>query len=106
MKDGHLVLDEPVDLPEGTVIDMMPVDQGDDLDQADRERLHAASIGRKGISWRAGAFRLRKCWQRSARDQVGETSQNRILPRRACADTRRPGLVAHPSAFFYFRLSQ
>jgi hypothetical protein len=42
VKDGHLVLDEPVDLPEGTVIDLMPVDQGDDLDQADRDRLHAA----------------------------------------------------------------
>ena len=42
MKDGHLVLDEPVDLPEGTVVDLMPVEQGDDLDDEDRVRLHAA----------------------------------------------------------------
>jgi len=42
VKDGHLVLDEPVDLPDGTVVDLMPVDQGDDLDDADRARLHAA----------------------------------------------------------------
>jgi hypothetical protein len=42
VKDGHLVLDEPVDLPEGTVVDLMPIDQGDDLDDEDRARLHAA----------------------------------------------------------------
>lgn len=42
MRDGHLVLHEPVDLPEGTVVDLMPVDEGDDLDDEDRARLHAA----------------------------------------------------------------
>ena len=42
MKDGHLVLDEPVNLPEGTVVDLVPVDEGDDLDDEDRARLHAA----------------------------------------------------------------
>jgi hypothetical protein len=42
VKDGHLVLHEPVDLPEGTVADLMPVDEGDDLDDEDRARLHAA----------------------------------------------------------------
>ena len=42
VKDGHLVLHEPVDLPEGTVVDLMPVDEGDDLDDDDRARLHAA----------------------------------------------------------------
>jgi hypothetical protein len=42
VKDGHLVLHEPVDLPEGTVVDLMPVDEGDDLDEEDRARLHAA----------------------------------------------------------------
>jgi hypothetical protein len=36
------VLHEPVDLPEGTVVDLMPVDDGDDLDDDDRSRLHAA----------------------------------------------------------------
>ena len=42
VKNGHLVLHEPVDLPEGTVVDLMPVDEGDDLDTDDRARLHAA----------------------------------------------------------------
>ena len=42
VKGGHLVLDEPVDLPEGTLVDLMPVDDGDDLDDDDRARLHAA----------------------------------------------------------------
>ena len=36
------MLHEPVDLPEGTVVDLMPVDEGDDLDEEDRARLHAA----------------------------------------------------------------
>jgi len=42
VKAGRLLLDEPVDLPEGTVVELMPVDQGDDLDDEDRARLHAA----------------------------------------------------------------
>jgi hypothetical protein len=42
VKDGHLVLHKPVDLPEGTIVDLMPVDDGDDLDDDDRARLHAA----------------------------------------------------------------
>jgi hypothetical protein len=42
VKAGRLVLDEPVDLPEGTVVELLPVDQGDDLDDEDRARLHAA----------------------------------------------------------------
>jgi hypothetical protein len=37
-----ILLDEPVDLPEGTVVELMPVEQGDDLDDEDRARLHAA----------------------------------------------------------------
>jgi len=39
VKDGHLVPDEPADLPDGTTV---PVDQGDDLDHEDRARLHEA----------------------------------------------------------------
>jgi hypothetical protein len=42
VRAGRLVLDEPVDLPEGTIVELMPVDQGDDLDDEDRARLHAA----------------------------------------------------------------
>jgi hypothetical protein len=42
VRHGRLILDEPVDLPEGTKIELIPSDDGDDLDDAERERLHAA----------------------------------------------------------------
>jgi hypothetical protein len=42
VSDGRLVLDEPSELPEGTTVELMPVDDGDDLDDTDRARLHAS----------------------------------------------------------------
>jgi hypothetical protein len=52
VKNGRLVLDEPTDLPEGEVIELMRVDDvlangGDDLDEEERERLHESL--REGI---------------------------------------------------------
>jgi hypothetical protein len=46
VKNGRLLLDEPTDLPEGEVIDLMPVDDvlaadADDLDDDERAALHA-----------------------------------------------------------------
>ncbi len=38
VKNGRLVLDEPTDLPEGEVVELVPV--GDDLDDNDRAALH------------------------------------------------------------------
>lgn len=40
--DGRLKLDEPYDAPEGTEVDLAVLDDGDDLDQEERARLHAA----------------------------------------------------------------
>lgn len=45
VKNGRLVLDEPTDLPEGEVVDLVPVDEvlarrGDYLDDDERQRLH------------------------------------------------------------------
>jgi hypothetical protein len=45
VKKGRLVLDEPTDLPEGEVIELVPLDEvlangGDYLDDEERERLH------------------------------------------------------------------
>ncbi len=45
MKAGRLVLDEPTDLPEGEVVELVPLDEvlangGDYLDDEERERLH------------------------------------------------------------------
>lgn len=42
VRAGRLVVDEPTDLPEGTEVDLLALDPGDWLDDADRERLHAA----------------------------------------------------------------
>lgn len=37
---GRLVLDEPSSLPEGTEVELIPADDFDDLDPAERARLH------------------------------------------------------------------
>lgn len=52
VKNGRLVLDEPTDLPEGEVVELVPVDEvlasgGDYLDDEERERLHGSI--REGI---------------------------------------------------------
>jgi hypothetical protein len=39
---GRLVVDEPTDLPEGAELDLLPLDPGDWLDDADRAALHEA----------------------------------------------------------------
>ena len=36
VKDGRLVIDEPTSLPEGTVLDLVLDDEGDDLDITER----------------------------------------------------------------------
>jgi hypothetical protein len=42
VKAGRLVVDEPTDLPEGTEIELLPLDPGDWLDEEDRAALHKA----------------------------------------------------------------
>jgi len=42
VRGGRLVLDEPVDMPEGSEVELKLVHDGDDLDDADRARLHEA----------------------------------------------------------------
>lgn len=42
VRAGRLVLDEPTDLPEGTEVDLLPLDPGDWLDEDDRAALHEA----------------------------------------------------------------
>jgi hypothetical protein len=39
---GRLVVDEPTDLPEGAELDLLPLDPGDWLDEAERAALHEA----------------------------------------------------------------
>ena len=44
VKAGRLVIDEPIDLPEGTEIELLPLDPGDWLDDASRAALHKALL--------------------------------------------------------------
>ncbi len=58
VKSGRLVLDEPTELPEGEVVELVPLDEvlasgGDYLDDEERERLHR-SIDRGLDGVRAG----------------------------------------------------
>jgi hypothetical protein len=42
VRAGRLVVDELTDLPEGTEIELLPLDPGDWLDETDRAALHDA----------------------------------------------------------------
>ena len=42
VRNGRLTVDEPVDLPEGTVLDLVIDDEGDELDDSERRALDAA----------------------------------------------------------------
>lgn len=42
VENGRLVMDVPTDLPEGTVLDLVVDDEGDELDDEERKALHAA----------------------------------------------------------------
>jgi hypothetical protein len=56
VKNGRLILDEPTTLPEGTVLDLVFDDEGDDLTAEDREALHEA-LSRSFESLRRGDTR-------------------------------------------------
>jgi len=49
----RLVLDEPTEFPDGTVLDLTVVDDGDELDEEERMALHAALAS----SWRSAPSR-------------------------------------------------
>ena len=61
---GRLRVDEPTELPEGTVLDLVVDDEGDDLDDSDRTALNE-SITRARASLEVGRTR-------AMRDLVGE----------------------------------
>jgi hypothetical protein len=42
VRAGRLLFDEPTDLPEGTEVELLPLDPGDWLDESDRAALHEA----------------------------------------------------------------
>jgi hypothetical protein len=56
VEKGRLVLDEPTTLPEGTIVDLVADDEGDDLTDEERRALHEAL----SVSWKsAESGRLR-----------------------------------------------
>jgi hypothetical protein len=56
---GRLRVDQPTMLPEGTVLDLVIDDEGDDLDEAERAALNA-TISRAWQSVQAGTCRPMK----------------------------------------------
>jgi hypothetical protein len=54
--NGRIVVDQPTNLPEETVLDLVVDDEGDDLDEAERQVLDAA-IARAWESAKAGHVR-------------------------------------------------
>lgn len=44
VEKGRIVLDEPTSLPEGTVIELVADDEGDDLTDDERRDLHQALL--------------------------------------------------------------
>ena len=42
VRNGRIVMDEPTDLPDGTVLQLVLDDGDDDVDDVERTRLHAA----------------------------------------------------------------
>lgn len=56
VEKGRLVLDEPTTLPEGTVVELVADDEGDDLREEERRALHEALMA---SSKSAEAGRLR-----------------------------------------------
>jgi len=56
VEKGRLVLDEPTTLPEGTVVDLVADDDGDDLTDDERRALHEA-LSSSWKSAEAGALR-------------------------------------------------
>ncbi|MHC4409298.1 MAG: hypothetical protein ACYS0F_09865 [Planctomycetota bacterium] len=56
VQSGRLVIDEPTDLPEGTVLNLVADDEGDNLTDEERAALHA-SIDRSAEDAKAGRVR-------------------------------------------------
>jgi hypothetical protein len=53
VRNGRLVMDEPTSMPQGTVLSLVVDDEGDDLDEAEREALNRV-VGRSWESLQAG----------------------------------------------------
>ena len=66
VKDGRLLLDEPTSLPEGTILELVIDDEGDDLTDGERQALNEA---------------IRRAWESAA--------AGRVKPAKAIVDELR-----------------
>ncbi len=48
VENGRIVVDEPTDLPDGTELYVLPLREGDELDDDERAALHAALAEAEG----------------------------------------------------------
>lgn len=48
VENGRIVVDEPTDLPDGTELYLLPLREGDELDDDERAALHAAIVEAEG----------------------------------------------------------
>jgi hypothetical protein len=69
VRNGRLVLDVETTLPEGTVLDLVVDDEGDDLDDAERAALHR--------SLRIGLEQARRGQTRPASEIIAELRAKR-----------------------------
>ena len=56
VRNGRLIVDQPTTLPEGTEVELLIADAGDELDDEERAALHAA-LDDAWTSARAGQLR-------------------------------------------------
>jgi len=56
VENGRLQLDEPTELPDGTELDLVVDDAGDDLTEQERQALHE-TLSKSWTSARAGELR-------------------------------------------------
>jgi hypothetical protein len=93
VEKGRLLLDEPTTLPEGTVVDVVTDDEGDDLTDDERRALHdALSAFWKSVE----ARRLRPAWRFSTSyASAGEPAgPDRKQTRRSAQSTTGGALTA------------
>jgi hypothetical protein len=61
VRGGRLVVDEPTDLPEGTELELLPLDPGDwldDTDRAARRRRRSAHDQTANLGFRSSRFHV------------------------------------------------
>jgi hypothetical protein len=93
VRGGRLVVDEPTDLPEGAEVELIAADSWDDLDDDERERLHAAlASSEDDVHAGGGSGQPPTCWPISGA-VVRDTLPGRRHRYGRAAPRNNPGMV-------------